>query len=637
MKDNEQKQYLNNQEKIDKMNNQANISFNNDSEIIIMKIVNKIILNAFYISRKKEINEKLKIYCNDFIMDKIFMMVNNQFLNYDTDLELKGEKIILDNRQEKDDKESILFPEPLNPEKDRNSSNMIRLIFDKSNSFSSVINSRGSLQKRSLTNIRIAEESNEQLTNKLDSLTKTENTSSEIQKIVSRGEIIYSLPCMDLEEKKYSNFYMQQNKSLEFDALRKEKELELKRKKIEIQLSQKNIVPKEKEQKSLLNLKKKIKKIEYFDMKKIGFDSQGNIIKKIIYPADSLAKDFSFLKLMVSKEIKKVKIKKKLDSEEKRNNITTTNFRKITKEINPFKINNRDLLSGKKTTMNKVEYNPKDTLELYHNTKYSKYKEMDKNAFLFNNTSANNLSPEPGVIFKTKIIKKIGGKNFYKKYNRPSMMEFNNFILNMSNSIPNSSRDMIKSSDSTNIGLNSNEKINEISEIVKYNGCNENFEENNPLIKDANKMNSKAEDSDKKIINKKYLKRIINLQKIDRNKARNLSQNHIKNLKLGINQLTNSMRFCDNIQLSQKNNFDNLYNYLSERNTFKNFDFTNETTNELDKNYKNYSMKNLLKNECKDKLKYKKLFFPLKIKLMIKLILIIKDSFLIQWKNLIKI
>ena len=611
MKDNEQKQYLNNQEKIDKMNNQANISFNNDSEIIIMKIVNKIILNAFYISRKKEINEKLKIYCNDFIMDKIFMMVNNQFLNYDTDLELKGEKIILDNRQEKDDKESILFPEPLNPEKDRNSSNMIRLIFDKSNSFSSVINSRGSLQKRSLTNIRIAEESNEQLTNKLDSLTKTENTSSEIQKIVSRGEIIYSLPCMDLEEKKYLNIYMQQNKSLEFDALRKEKELELKRKKIEIQLSQKNIVPKEKEQKSLLNLKKKIKKIEYFDMKKMGFDSQGNIIKKIIYPVDSLAKDFSFLKLMVSKEIKKVKIKKKLDSEEKRNNITTTNFRKITNEINPFKINNRELLSGKKTTMNKVEYNPKDTLELYQNTKYSKYKELDKNAFLFKNTSVNNLSPEPGVIFKTKIMKKIGGKNFYKKYNRPSMMEFNNFILNMSNSIPNSSRDMIKSSDSTNIGLNSNEKINEISEIVKYNGCNENFEENNPLIKDANKMNSKPEDSNKKIINKKYLKRIINLQKIDRNKERNLSQNYIKNLKLGINQLTNSMRFCDNIQLSQKNNFDNLYNYLSERNTFKNFDFTNETTNELDKNYKNYSMKNLLKNECKNKLKYKKLFFPL--------------------------
>ena len=609
MKDDEQNQYLNNQEKIDKMNNQINNGFNNYSEIIIMKILNKIILNAFYISRKKEIHEKLKIYCNDFIMDKIFMVVNNQFINCDTDLEFKEEKNI-NYKQEKIDEELTLIPEPLNPEKDRNSSNMIRLLFDKSNSFNSVINSRGSLQKRSLTNYRINEESNEQLTNILDNLTKTENSSNEIKKIVSRGDIIYSLPCVDLEEKKYSNIYKEQNKSLEFDILRKEKELELKRKKAEIQLNQKNIIQKEKEQKPVLNLKKKIKKIDYFDMNKIGFDSQGNIIKKIIFPTDSLANDFSFLKLMVSKGIKKVKIKRKLDSEEKRNNITTTNFRKIINEINPFKINKREILSGKKNTINNVEYNPKDTLELYHNTKYSKYKDLDKNAYLFN-TSANNLSPEPGVIFKNKIMKKIGGKNFYKKYNRPSMIEFNNFILNMSNSLANTSRDMVKSSDSTNLGLNLNEKINEISEIVKYNGCNENFEENNPLIKDANKMNSKDEDSDKKIINKKYLKRVIKLRKIDRNKDRNLSQKYIKKLKFGVNQLTNSMRFCDNIQLSNNSNFDNLYNYLSERNTFKNFNFTNEATNEITKNYKNGSMKNLLKKEYKDRLNYKKLFFPL--------------------------
>ena len=63
-------------------------------------------------------------------------------------------------------------------------------------------------------------------------------------------------------------------------------------------------------------------------------------------------------------------------------------------------------------------YNPKDFIDLYHNTKYSKYKDMDRNAFFFNN-SIHNLSPEPGVVFKSNIIKKIGGKNFYKKYNRP--------------------------------------------------------------------------------------------------------------------------------------------------------------------------------------------------------------------------
>ena len=609
MKDNEQKEYLVNEEKIDKLDNQINNGFNNYSEIIVIKILNKIILNAFYISRKKGINEKLKIYCNDFMMDKIHVIVNNQFINYENDLELKKEKCILDNKQEKIDEELIFLQEPETPEIDRNSSNMIRLKFEKSNSYNSIINSRSNIQKRDLMNNKITEESNEQIANRLDNMTKTESNHT-IQKIIHRGDNIYSLPCMDLEEKKYSNIYMMQNKSLEFDILRKERELELKRKKAEIQLNAKNITPKEKEQKPLSNLKKKMTKINYFDMNKIGFDSQGNIIKKHIFPADSLAKDFSFLKLVVSKGIKKIKIKNKLDSEEKRNNITTTNFRKITNDINPLKINNRELLSGKKTKTKNIEYNPKDTLELYHNTKYSKLKDLDKNAYLFN-TSANNLSPEPGVVFKTKIMKKIGGKNFYKKYNRPSMMEFNNFILNMSNSLPNTTRDMIKSTDSTNIGLNSNEKINEMSEIVKYNGCNENFDENNPLIKNANEMDSKVEESLKKKINKKYLKGMIKLQKIETDKVRTLSSNSTKNINWKVNNLTNSLRFCDNIQLSNNSNFDNLYNYLSERNTFKNFDFTNKTTNEITKNYKKGSMKNILKNACTDRLKYKKLFFPI--------------------------
>ena len=92
-------------------------------------------------------------------------------------------------------------------------------------------------------NNKITEESNEQITNKLDKMTKTESNHT-IQKIIHRGDNIYSLPCMDLEEKKYSNIYMMQNKSLEFDILRKERELELKRKKAEIQLNTKNITPK---------------------------------------------------------------------------------------------------------------------------------------------------------------------------------------------------------------------------------------------------------------------------------------------------------------------------------------------------------------------------------------------------------
>ena len=610
MKDNKQKQYLNNEEKINKMNNQNYIGFSNYSEVIIMQILNKIITNAFHIVREKEINDILNIYCNDFVMDKMNIVINTHFLKHDKDFEFNEEKI---NLYQKQDEQSLILPEPLNPEKDRSSSNMVKCIFMKSFSLISNINIRSNSQKQNLTQNRITEESNEQMANKIDKVENIKNAEDiidESQKSLYKSKIIYSLPCVDLEEMKYSNIYMKQNNSLEFDKLRKEKELELKRKKADIKLIQKNI-SKEKEQKPVSNLKKQIKKIEYFDMNKVGFDSQGNIIKKNIFSPDSLSKDFSFLKLAVSKDVKKIKIKKHKNSEEKANNITTTNFRKMANDINSIHVNNRQIISGKNTKIKKVEYNPKDFIDLYHNTKYSKYKDMDRNAFFFNN-SIHNLSPEPGVVFKSNIIKKIGGKNFYKKYNRPSMMEFNNFILNLSNSIPNTTHDMIKSTDFSNLGLNSKEKINETSELDKYNGYNENFGENNPLIKDANRMNSRGEERKKTLIQKnKYLKGIIKIKNLDRERDSNLSSNSIKSVKWRINSNSNSIRFSDNIQLSNNSNFDNLYNYLSERNNYKQFDFTSETTNEITKKYTNNSMKNILKNACKERLKYKKLFFPI--------------------------
>jgi hypothetical protein len=171
---------------------------------------------------------------------------------------------------------------------------------------------------------------------------------------------------------------------------------------------------------------------------------------------------------------------------------------------------------------------------------------------------------------------------------------------------------MIKSTDFSNLGLNSKEKINETSELDKYNGYNENFGENNPLIKDANRMNSRGEERKKTLIQKnKYLKGIIKIKNLDRERDSNLSSNSIKSVKWRINSNSNSMRFSDNIQLSNNSNFDNLYNYLSERNNYKQFDFTSETTNEITKKYTNNSMKNILKNACKERLKYKKLFFPI--------------------------
>ena len=120
-------------------------------------------------------------------------------------------------------------------------------------------------------------------------------------------------------------------------------------------------------------------------------------------------------------------------------------------------------------------------------------------------------------------------------------MEFNNFILNLSNSIPNTTHDMIKSTDFSNLGLNSKEKINETSELDKYNGYNENFGENNPLIKDANKMNSRGEERKKTLIQKnKYLKGIIKIKTLDRERD-SISSNSIKSVKWRINSNSNSI------------------------------------------------------------------------------------------------
>ena len=160
-------------------------------------------------------------------------------------------------------------------------------------------------------------------------------------------------------------------------------------------------------------------------------------------------------------------------------------------------------------------------------------------------------------------MKKTGGKNFFRKYNRPSMKEFNNFILNLSNSLPNSGQEMVKSTESTKLGinLNSHEKIYDTNESnVKYNGYNQKFEDNNPLIKGANVIMSKGEVKFKKLNpNYKYIDRKIKLKKMNGNKTRILSNYKFKNEKWRINNFSDSMILSNNAQSTNNGNFDNLY------------------------------------------------------------------------------
>ena len=130
MKDNLKNEYLINKENNDKTMNKEKISNTNYYEAIIIIIINQIIKNAINEIRRKELFEKMKNHCFNFLMNNINIYLKSQNFVYDNDLEGNKGKIFFDFKQEKFDKELDAISEPLPPEKDRNNSNMIKIIND---------------------------------------------------------------------------------------------------------------------------------------------------------------------------------------------------------------------------------------------------------------------------------------------------------------------------------------------------------------------------------------------------------------------------------------------------------------------------------------------------------------------------
>lgn len=639
MKENSKNEYLINQ-KNNNTTNKEKMKCDNDTDTIIAMIVNKIITKAMNVIRSKETSEKMTYHCYDYLVNNVNSFLKSQFFTYDNELDWNKDKIFLNNKPEKFEKEFNLIPEPITPGKDRNNSNWIKIINNKINnkrvflvnkafepiesqksSLSDLINIGNLLENKNEKN-QILEETNVLKEKNSDNI-NLDNDNSTTSLI--NENLIISLPCTDLEEDKYTNIYLEQNKNKELNPLRKEMEIEMIIKKAE-KNSKKKEKKKEKQPSNILNLKK-IKKIKHFNSNDLSFDPQGNIIKKKLISIDSLSKDFSFAKYQVNninKKIKKTFFKLEQSKSEENNitikanlmkvprstNLLPKNYRKFSEQINPIKIENKEPMTHRNNIVQKIEFNPKD-IEKEDINKKSKSKrsnEVIKEIMPFNYCN-DKMILEPGVVLKSQITKKTGGKEFFRKYNRPSMKEFNNFILKFSSSKPTSVQEMAKSTESTNNGLISTEKVNEINESnLKYNGYNQNFEDSNPLIKGANSMITKSEEKFK-ILNPKYINNKIKFKKMKGSKTRILSNYKIKGDKWRINNFSDSMVLNNNIQSTNSGNFDNLYNYLSERNAYKNFDFSSETSNTYI-NYKMKSTNDILKNVIHERIKHKKSLFP---------------------------
>ena len=596
MKENSKKEYLINQRKNDKITNKGQSKYKNEAEIIVEMILNKIVLNSIYEVKNKEINEKMKLLCYNFLNTNINLMIKTKFFVYDNALEFNKNKIFYDYCQKKFDEELLILPEPETCGRDRNDSSILKI--KKETIFSLNKNNMQIKSKNKSLNELIEIENLSKITNENKEMNENSTKSLKNENIITNknkinedsNNSIISLPYEDLEEEKYINIYNEQNNCREFNILRLDKERELKKKEREKKMVAKKII-KDKKTKPLKiqDLKKQNKIIREFDSNELTFDSQGNIIQKKLVSIDSFAKDFSFLKFIIKKENKKKKLNGNKIKIPKENKIISTRYKQLAEDINKNKTETKDILEKRSENIPNIEYNPKDKEEFYQITKYSKMKEENKNIFLYN-YSIQNLKPETGVVLKSKVIKKLGGKNFFRKYNRLSMKEFNKFILNISPSKKNTIHDIVKSTESTNNGLNSNEKTNEENENLKYNGYKQKIEENNPLIEDANEMASIKE--------KKYKKILIP-------KIKNIKKENWR-----INKFSDSLILSDNTQLSSKGNLDNLYNYLSERNVHKDFDFVSQTSNYIKDNYKTTSENIILKNIFTERIKNKQLRFP---------------------------
>ena len=572
MKDETKNDYLINEHNRDKISEIKEFINEKHSEIIIGFIINKIIIKAMNEVKSKEIDEKMNVLCCDYVINNLNNILKSQFFNHEN--ELNNEKYF--NK----DKELISLAEPVTPEFDRNNSNMMKINNYKDLSIINEIFESVETKKSSLIETEKCYELKKKNINK--KVINEENSSNSLN-----SDIIISLPCTDLEKNKYTNIFIEQNMQKEYNILRKERELEIKRKKQIKDLEKKIVIKKElKEEKNIKKLSlKKIKKKNGLNISDLSFDSDGNIIKKKLIPIDSLVKDFNFVKIILNKN-KKIKSGFKTSKNAQNNFLKKEKYKLIPNELDKAKINFKEPLTERNNILEKIEYNPRDKENIYHYNKYKLFPQEDRSIF-FSSSFNEKLIPETGVELKTDILHKKGGKNFFNKYNRISMEEYKNFILNNSN----------KSNENINMNINNVLNLNEKN--FNYNGYTQKFEENNPLIKGANKAD--------KILN-------LKLKKIAQNKNRFLSNNKIKTPKWKINNFSNSLILSNDNQSLSNNNFDKLYNYLSERNTFNNHNYdSSKESSAIKANYYNKmkSSNDILKNIIKKRIKIKKAIFPI--------------------------
>ena len=590
-----------------------------DSEIISRLIIDKLISNVIIDNKLKEIDTHFTNHVKKFIFKFIKPSIKSDFIFHEKGLD-KIEENVIHFKEQKITKINtwITIPEPETCEPDRFSlkNKLVKEKMQKNDKNNILMNNsvkeleleyitkssnimRKSKQKRNYYRNKILKRN---ILTKKENIDSNDNKKSKVKKKEPILEIEGTYIPLDNKEK--INILL--NDTYENTHLRKEWELYLigkQKKEMQEQLRKKLAKAK------LL----KNKEFKLINTNELTFDSDGNILKLNKLKENSFQNDFisskSSLKKNKIEEYTPVQttsqiVNNKINNERSKNSVDNI---KLTK-LNLEDINNNEI----------VEYNIEKKMR--YKSEFDIYNILNKRNKLKNNTeklivSGSNfdkMNPEIGVIIsnpENEKDKKIGGFNYIKKYNRPSMNELNEYLSNY-NSDMNSNYNNSNSQIASFLYSYSNKNNTNNNNNYNYIGYKEHFnDERNPLFQNAVHIN---EEKSRNLLNKRDLfnkKSLSNENIFRRNnllkKGRNKSNNSLFSQP---NLITNNnyLSSVNNILLSNKFSYSNLksffYDYnenheIKDRNNINNKKLGNVKVIKENTNNLIFSLKDIRKNK----------------------------------------
>ena len=493
---------------------------NDQTDISVTKIVDKIIAGAVINSNIKHIYDNLNSYCFDCLNKLIDPYLASDFLFYENgieDMEYQKKQLYYKSEHIKKINTWVAFQEPKNNEIDRcenantkikkrkkvdeisegmresvasNQINVLKSIEINDESELNINNiSNKPTKKQIISNItnnkNISPKNNNKNLNKKQETNnkKNDKVPEENEIVISKrkeNEILTDLPVFELSKDKYENVYSLINSNDENNKLRKERELQI------IQKEEKKLVEQMLEEDEKKRAYKKAER--EFDNNRLTFDPNGQIISLRFQNVDNFEKDFLFSRF---------KIKNKDSKQRKSITQLSDIIYPVEGQENP-EINNLNVIKETKRSTKKNDIKDKILSDL---SKIKVEKNKDKNGFWNNNpdslaekmkkeivipsgTNFDKIVPETGVIIsggQNNRSKKEGGFDYIKKYNKFSMNEFSKFVESVNNS---------KNLSSSIINNENENNDNDYNDYNDYIGYKEEFNDNNPLIQNAHQFST---------------------------------------------------------------------------------------------------------------------------------------------------